>query len=100
MGGFDERFFMYMEDIDLCRRIRERGLPVIFVSEVKIRHSWRKSSSKKPFFTVYHHHLSVLKYFDKYDKNRIVKNLVMAIVVAAGFMLSIAVILARKVFSR
>lgn len=100
MGGFDERFFMYMEDIDLCRRIRERGLTVIFVPEVKIKHSWRKSSSKKPFSSAYHHHLSVLKYFNKYDKKRIMMNSAMAFVVAAGFIFSVAAILGRKVFCR
>jgi GT2 family glycosyltransferase len=46
IGGFDERFFMYLEDIDLCRKIKERGLAVILLPEVKIRHSWKKSSSQ------------------------------------------------------
>ncbi|UCE67055.1 MAG: glycosyltransferase family 2 protein [Candidatus Zixiibacteriota bacterium] len=100
MGGFDERFFMYMEDIDLCRRIRDRGLPVILVPGVRIKHSWRKSSSKKPFFSAYHHHLSVLKYFSKYDKNRIVMNFLMVIVVAAGFIFSVVLIFGKKVFCR
>jgi GT2 family glycosyltransferase len=30
LGGFDERFFMYCEDMDLCRRVRETGLDVVY----------------------------------------------------------------------
>ena len=100
IGGFDERFFMYLEDIDLCRRIRERGMPITLVPEVKIKHSWRESSSKKPFFTSYHHHLSILKYFIKYDKNRLMLNLILAFALAAGFILSVIIILCKKIAGR
>jgi GT2 family glycosyltransferase len=30
LGGFDERFFMYCEDRDLCRRVRGLGLEVVY----------------------------------------------------------------------
>ncbi|UCC80930.1 MAG: glycosyltransferase family 2 protein [Candidatus Zixiibacteriota bacterium] len=100
IGGFDQRFFMYMEDLDLCRRIRNMGLPVIFLPDVRIKHSWRKSSSRRPFFTAYHHHLSVLKYFVKYDKNRFIMNLFLGFAVGAGFISSVAVILVRKALGR
>ncbi len=100
IGGFDERFFMYMEDIDLCRRIREKGLEIMMIPDVKIKHSWRKSSSKRPFFTAYHHHLSVLKYFVKYDKNRFIMNLFLAFALGMGLIFSVAVIVVRKALGR
>jgi len=100
IGGFDERFFMYLEDIDLCRRIRERGMPVILVPEVKIKHSWRESSSKRPFFTSYHHHLSILKYFIKYDKNRLMLNLILAFALIAGFVLTVIIVFCKKIAGR
>jgi GT2 family glycosyltransferase len=100
VGGFDERFFMYLEDIDLCRRIRDRGMPIILLPEVKIKHSWRESSSKRPFFTSFHHHLSILKYFLKYDKNRLVLNMILAFALTAGFFLNAAIICCKKATGR
>ena len=35
-GGFDERFFMYAEDTDLCTRIRQNGLEVVYYPKVCI----------------------------------------------------------------
>jgi len=96
IGGFDERFFMYLEDIDLCRRIREKGAPVILLPGVKVRHSWRKSSSRRPYFASFHHHLSVLKYFDKYEKNRILLNLGLAAALIFGFIYNVLVIALGK----
>lgn len=38
IGGFDERFFMYCEDMDLCRRVRDAGYDVRFDPTVSIAH--------------------------------------------------------------
>jgi GT2 family glycosyltransferase len=38
LGGFDERFFMYYEEVDLCRRLREAGLQVHYWPELKAMH--------------------------------------------------------------
>lgn len=38
IGGFDERFFMYYEDIDLCRKIRLKGLKVGYFKELEVEH--------------------------------------------------------------
>ena len=38
LGGFDERFFMYMEDVDICRRARDRGLQVVYQPAVRVVH--------------------------------------------------------------
>ena len=39
LGGFDERFFLYSEDTDLCRRVRERGLTCMHVAHVELLHA-------------------------------------------------------------
>jgi len=37
-GGFDERFFMYFEDVDLCRRIRREGYEIHYLPSVSLEH--------------------------------------------------------------
>ena len=41
IGGFDERFFMYYEDIDLSKRIRETGKEIYYYPEIEIIHHQR-----------------------------------------------------------
>lgn len=54
IGGFDERFFMYFEDQDLCLRIKNSGKAVIYCPHSKVIHfdgkSWNDKSSKKSAF--------------------------------------------------
>jgi GT2 family glycosyltransferase len=38
LGGFDERFFMYCEDVDYCRRLRERGRAVRYLARPTVTH--------------------------------------------------------------
>ncbi len=48
IGGLDERFFMYFEDADLCRRSREAGWPVYYLPQVEVLHLTGASSHSKP----------------------------------------------------
>lgn len=45
LGGFDDRFWMYFEDIDLCRRVWNAGHPVYYYPDLVIRHAYGKASS-------------------------------------------------------
>jgi hypothetical protein len=47
IGGFDKRFFMYGEDIDLCYMITQAGYEVWYCPQIKIVHQKGKSSSKR-----------------------------------------------------
>jgi N-acetylglucosaminyl-diphospho-decaprenol L-rhamnosyltransferase len=44
VGGFDERFFLYWEDADLCRRIRNLGYGVRYVPGARVVHAGAGSS--------------------------------------------------------
>ena len=46
IGGFDEQFFMYFEDVDLCRRVAAEGYQIRFVPETKLVHFGGMSVSK------------------------------------------------------
>lgn len=50
IGLLDERFFMYFEDVDWCRRAWESGLRVVYYPEAKIYHYHGKGSAKKAWF--------------------------------------------------
>ena len=38
VGGFDERFFLFAEDADLCRRVRDHGQRVVITANVRVAH--------------------------------------------------------------
>lgn len=42
-GGFNEKYFMYFEDLELCRKVRSMGLKVGFLPEITIEHAEGKS---------------------------------------------------------
>lgn len=64
IGKFDERFFMYMEDYDLCRRIGEK-YKVICFPEAEIVHEHGKASYKSKKMMMIHAK-SAIKYFNKW----------------------------------
>jgi len=72
VGLFDERFFMYMEDVDLCRRIGER-YKTIFYPWVAVTHGYAKGSYSNRTLLKYHVK-SAIRYFGKwgwiYDSER------------------------------
>lgn len=38
IGGLDERFFLYYEDIEFCRRLKKHRLPLIYLPLAKVKH--------------------------------------------------------------
>ncbi len=45
IGGFDERIFMYMEDVDLCRRLRAKGWAIGYEPDAVVEHVMGHSQS-------------------------------------------------------
>ncbi len=66
--GFDERFFLYWEDTDLCRRIWDVGWKVIYFPGAKVIHSVGMSSNTSPVFANYQFHKSCYRLYEKYAK--------------------------------
>ncbi|MCF6186290.1 MAG: glycosyltransferase family 2 protein [Desulfobulbaceae bacterium] len=52
VGGFDERFFLYAEDIDLCLEIRKRNWLLGYIANAKVLHLEGQSEKKAPFADV------------------------------------------------
>ncbi len=65
-GGFDDRFFMYMEDADLSRRLASHG-KLMLLPEYSVIHRWEKASGKSMKFLRIHLR-SMRAYFAKWRK--------------------------------
>lgn len=63
-GLFDERYFMYMEDIDLCRRIGQH-YKTVFYPHVAVTHGYAKASYRDKRL-LGHHLRSAVRYFSKW----------------------------------
>lgn len=76
LQGFDERYFMYMEDVDLVRRLGDLG-ETQYMPAVQVIHGYAKGSYRDRKL-LYHHIISALKYFTKwgwfFDKTRRQRN--------------------------
>ena len=55
VGGLDEGFYMYLEDVDLCRRLRDRGWEVAFFPKAGLVHHENSSTAAVPMRRVYQH---------------------------------------------
>jgi len=65
-GGFDEQFFMYCEDMDLCKRIREAGYRLRYLPEPSAIHHWGKSTAQLPAVMLREAYKSRVYYFQKH----------------------------------
>jgi GT2 family glycosyltransferase len=65
-GGFDERFFLYYEDIDLCLRARAAGWEIAMAPSAHVLHEGSKSTRGEPAAKVYHHARSRLLFFARH----------------------------------
>lgn len=54
IGGFDERYFLYCEDADLCERMRFLGRGVRWVPQARVCHEARRASHRSLRHTLWH----------------------------------------------
>lgn len=76
IGGFDTRFFLYLEDVDLSRRIAIKFPVSYFPDSVVVHESQRRSYTDIKF--LFYHAASAIKYFNKWgwfrDRQRVYLN--------------------------
>jgi N-acetylglucosaminyl-diphospho-decaprenol L-rhamnosyltransferase len=63
VGGFDERYFLYWEDADLCRRLRARGYHIRYVPGADVVHRVGQSSRTARADSIRAFHASAYRYY-------------------------------------
>lgn len=54
VGGFDERYFLYCEDYDLCARVALRGTPIVIDDSIAVVHDARRTSHRSLRYLRWH----------------------------------------------
>ncbi|HEX2191671.1 MAG TPA: glycosyltransferase family 2 protein [Acidimicrobiales bacterium] len=62
VGGFDEAYFMYVEDVDLCWRLQQVGWRVGYEPKARVVHTVGASSERAPYRMIAAHHRSLLRF--------------------------------------
>lgn len=70
LGGFDEGFYMYCEDVDLCYRAQEAGWRVVYFPDTVIYHIIGRSTNQVPTRMTYHFHRSMHRFYKKHYARR------------------------------
>lgn len=66
-GGFDENIFMYVEDMELCFRLKKNGYNTYFSSAMSIKHVGQASSSKT--FAIVNIYKGLLYFHKKHSRH-------------------------------
>ena len=64
LGGFDESYFLYYEDVDMCRRLRAAGKSVIYQPTSEAVHDARRAS-RRDLRLAMHHFKSILRFLSR-----------------------------------
>lgn len=62
LGGFDEAYFMYCEEMDLCWRAHDAGWGVGFAGTAEVTHVQGASTARHPYRMMVAHHRSALRF--------------------------------------
>jgi hypothetical protein len=69
IGGLDERYFMYAEDLDYCKQIFDLGWKTYYLSDAHIIHLGGESSKHKSSKSLYYFYNTMWQYYKKYFYN-------------------------------
>ena len=86
VGGMDEGYFMYIEDVDLCYRAHQAGYEVVYFPQVAVTHHIGKSTESMPNRSIVQWHRSMWRYYRKHMRGNVLLDaLTLAGIVARCF---------------
>ncbi len=92
IGGLDERFFMYCEDVDFCLRARQVGWKVHYHPGMQVLHHIGGSSRQSPVLMAVERHRSMWRYYAKHFR----RNSLQDATVGAGILGRCVLMMARE----
>ncbi|MFA0731420.1 MAG: hypothetical protein LKKZDAJK_001192 [Candidatus Fervidibacter sp.] len=66
VGGMDDGFFLFFEELDLCRRLKAAGWRIVSLPTAKASHAWGASVNQVPALARLAQQHSALRYFRRY----------------------------------
>lgn len=97
IGGFDEAFFFFVEDVDLCRRLWDTGWEVWFEPRAVVSHAWGTSWTQQPLRFLWIHQRSLFRYATKHLRGAWVLAYPL---IGAGLVLRFVLLAIRWLFTR
>ena len=97
VGGFDEAYFMYAEDVDLCWRLGRAGYRAVYVPAAEVVHTQGVSTDHHPYRMIVEHHRSLLRFARKSMEGH---RRLMLPVVAVGIGVRAVLACLRQLFDR
>lgn len=77
LGLFDERFPMFFNDVDWCRRVHSAGWKILYTPDVVARHKGGASTSARKVRMIWMSHLAYFRYLRLFDSPTILRRLVL-----------------------
>lgn len=78
IGLLDERFFMYVEDVDVCYRAKKAGFTVYYFPHTVVVHHIGKSTEKRKLQMLVEHHRGMYHFYRKHNQpNILIKGIVL-----------------------
>jgi hypothetical protein len=62
LNGMDEKFKLYLEDVDFCTRARLKGMKIVVDTKLQVRHDAQRASKRNPYY-FYLHMISAAQFF-------------------------------------
>ena len=82
-NGFDENYFLFIEDVDLCQVIKKQGLRVVYFPNAKVFHKISSSNARSTPQMIIKRHQGMIYYNQKYGKkNLLIQYMINSIIMA------------------
>lgn len=91
IGNFDEAFFLYCEDTDICKRANNKGWKVFYYPQLYFTHFIGGTIRRTSFYSILWHHQSIWYYYKKHFKANILwSSFVFSVIAMRAILLSCA----------